>query len=131
MSCSAWKSRAGSSRRGSRSGLGFRAAADRGNGASFRPDLRSAKASGSPGMMRLEPYGGKSASVSFCGLTYHALEERELVSSPIKEGAGSFMWIAGPLALISSLVVPQFFFSGFIEAALSDEILSGDWDFNV
>ncbi|CAA7399482.1 unnamed protein product [Spirodela intermedia] len=72
----------------------------------------------------MEPFGGRSGSVSFCGLTYQALEERELVSSPFKEGTGSSLWIAGPLALISSLLLPQFLISGAIEAALKDEILA-------
>ncbi|XP_078436754.1 tRNA-processing ribonuclease BN isoform X2 [Wolffia australiana] len=110
--------------------LSFQAKADNGNGATRVPDSSSnqspmpVRSSGSLGMMRLEPYNGKSGSVSFCGLTYSALEERQLVSSPFNEGAGSFLWIAGPLALISSLVLPQFFVSGFIEALITDEILA-------
>lgn len=86
----------------------------------------AATAAGSAGRIKVEPFGGRSGSVSFCGLTYHTLEERELVSSPFKEGTGSFLWIAGPLALISSLLLPQFLISGPIEAALQDEILAGN-----
>ncbi|KAG6531312.1 uncharacterized protein LOC122050262 [Zingiber officinale] len=67
---------------------------------------------------------GKSGSVSFCGLTHQMLEERKLIASPFKDGTGTIVWVLGPLALISSLVFPQFFLSAFIESVLGDEILA-------
>ncbi|XP_074585234.1 uncharacterized protein LOC141841015 [Curcuma longa] len=67
---------------------------------------------------------GKSGSVSFCRLTHQMLEERKLISSPFKDGTGTIVWVLGPLALISSLVFPQFFLSAFIESVLGDEILA-------
>ncbi|XP_020530363.1 uncharacterized protein LOC18446005 isoform X2 [Amborella trichopoda] len=72
-----------------------------------------------------EPFNGKPGSVSFCGLTYQHVEERQLISSPFKEGTGSFLWILGPVVLISSLVLPQFYIGNFVESVLQDEILSG------
>ncbi|OVA05186.1 hypothetical protein BVC80_8893g25 [Macleaya cordata] len=73
---------------------------------------------------RPEPYGGKSGSVSFHGLTHQVLEEGKLVSSPFKDGTGSLIWVLAPVALISSLVLPQFFLSSAIDAILKDEILA-------
>ncbi|CAA6663053.1 unnamed protein product [Spirodela intermedia] len=108
-------------------GNGAASAADSGGGGGGNngaPAAAVAPATGSAGRRKMEPFGGRSGSVSFCGLTYQALEERELVSSPLKEGTGSFLWITGPLALISSLLLPQFLISGAIEAALKDEILA-------
>ncbi|PIA52432.1 hypothetical protein AQUCO_01000362v1 [Aquilegia coerulea] len=71
-----------------------------------------------------EPFGGKSGSVSFYGLTHQVIEEGKLVSAPFKEGKGSFLWILAPIALISSLVLPQFFFSNAIESFIRDDILA-------
>ncbi|KAL4282249.1 hypothetical protein GQ457_03G039110 [Hibiscus cannabinus] len=39
------------------------------------------------------------------------------------EGKGSSLWVLGPIALISSLVIPQFFFSYAIEAFFKHETL--------
>ncbi|KAJ0980328.1 hypothetical protein J5N97_008583 [Dioscorea zingiberensis] len=94
------------------------------------PDLKtnngapSLKPSTRPGRLGMEPLRGKSGTVSFSGLSYQLLEERELVSSPFKEGTGSFIWVVAPLALISSLVLPQFFLGNVIEGFLQDEILT-------
>ncbi|KAI3953207.1 hypothetical protein MKX01_042202 [Papaver californicum] len=61
-----------------------------------------------------EPYSGKS-------------EEGKLVSSPFKDDIGtSFIWVLAPIALISSLLLPQFFLSGFFDVVLKDEILAGN-----
>ncbi|KAK9129986.1 hypothetical protein Sjap_010473 [Stephania japonica] len=71
------------------------------------------------------PFGGKAGSVSFYGLTHQAIEQGKLVSSPFREGTkGSLVWVLAPVALISSLVLPQFFLSTLIEASLTDEILA-------
>ncbi|ONK64874.1 uncharacterized protein A4U43_C07F30900 [Asparagus officinalis] len=80
--------------------------------------------SGSSGRINLDPFRGKSGSVSFCGLTHENVEGRKLVSSPFKDDSGSFVWIVGPLALISSLLVPQFFLGNAIEEFLRNEILA-------
>ncbi|KAL7175513.1 hypothetical protein ACSBR2_029167 [Camellia fascicularis] len=72
-----------------------------------------------------EPFRGKSGSVSFHGLTHQLVEEGKLVSAPFKESTGSFLWILAPAALISSLVLPQFFLIAAIDAFAEDEILSG------
>ncbi|XP_034674729.1 uncharacterized protein LOC117905945 isoform X2 [Vitis riparia] len=72
----------------------------------------------------VEPFRGKSGSVSFHGLTHQRVEESKLASSPFKEGTGSFLWVLAPVALISSLVLPQFFLDSAIEAILKDEVLA-------
>ncbi|KDP38444.1 hypothetical protein JCGZ_04369 [Jatropha curcas] len=71
----------------------------------------------------LEAFRGKSGSVSFCGLTYQSVEEGKLVSAPFNEDKGSLLWVLGPVALIASLIVPQFFLANAIEAFLKDEVL--------
>ncbi|RWW21582.1 hypothetical protein GW17_00014253 [Ensete ventricosum] len=87
-------------------------------------DFDAVLRSGSRARGSCDPFRGKSGSVSFCGLTHQMMEERKLVSSPFKDGTGSLVWILGPLALISSLVVPQFFLGNIIESVLRDEILA-------
>ncbi|KAL5558118.1 hypothetical protein UlMin_034329 [Ulmus minor] len=71
----------------------------------------------------VEPFRGKSGSVSFYGLTHQLVEEAKLVSAPFIEEKGSFLWVLAPLALISSLIFPQFFLGGIIEAFFVDETL--------
>lgn len=71
----------------------------------------------------VEPFRGKSGSISFSGLTHQLVEEGKLQSAPFKEGKGSFVWVLAPVALISSLVLPQFFFATAIEVILVDAIL--------
>ncbi|KAL8523931.1 hypothetical protein ACS0TY_013767 [Phlomoides rotata] len=71
-----------------------------------------------------EPFRGKSGSVSFGGLTHQSVEETQLVSAPFKEGTGSLVWVLAPVALISSLVVPQFFIIGAIEDVFKNEIFA-------
>ncbi|KAI3761180.1 hypothetical protein L1987_51591 [Smallanthus sonchifolius] len=56
----------------------------------------------------VEPFGGKSGSVSFVGLTHQLVEEGKLVSSPFKESR-SLLWVVAPMALIASVLIPQFF----------------------
>ncbi|XP_043711973.1 uncharacterized protein LOC122660803 [Telopea speciosissima] len=73
---------------------------------------------------RLEGFRGKPGSVSFHGLTYELVEEKKLVSSPFKDDTGSFVWVLAPVALISSLLLPQFFLSSAFDAFLKDEILA-------
>eukprot|EP00262_Sarcandra_glabra_P004860 TRINITY_DN16108_c0_g1_i2.p1 TRINITY_DN16108_c0_g1~~TRINITY_DN16108_c0_g1_i2.p1 ORF type:complete len:177 (-),score=20.69 TRINITY_DN16108_c0_g1_i2:336-866(-) len=72
-----------------------------------------------------EPFRGKSGSVSFVGLTHQLIEEGKLVSSPFKDGTGSFIWVLGPIALIASLLLPQFFLTNVIDAVVEDEIVAG------
>ncbi|XP_039139484.1 uncharacterized protein LOC120276835 [Dioscorea cayenensis subsp. rotundata] len=94
------------------------------------PDLKtsngvpSPEASPRPGMVGIEPLRGKPGYVSFSGLSYQMLEESELVSSPFKEDARSFVWVVGPVALISSLLLPQLFLGNAIDAFLQDPILA-------
>ncbi|KAI3965695.1 hypothetical protein MKX01_010652 [Papaver californicum] len=72
-----------------------------------------------------EPYSGKSGSILFYGLTHQSVEEGKLVSSPSKDDIGtSFIWVLAPMALISSLMLPQFFLNGFFDAVMKDEILA-------
>ncbi|KAE8659065.1 hypothetical protein F3Y22_tig00116964pilonHSYRG00005 [Hibiscus syriacus] len=73
----------------------------------------------------VESFHGKSGSISFHGLSHsHQLVEKStLKSAPLQEGKGSFLWVLGPIALISSLILPQFFFSYAIEAFFKDETL--------
>ncbi|GAV64236.1 hypothetical protein CFOL_v3_07754 [Cephalotus follicularis] len=71
----------------------------------------------------VDPFRGKSGSVSFKGLTYEQVEEGKLVSAPFNENKGSFLWVLAPIALITSLLVPQFFLGNVIEDISGDLIL--------
>lgn len=73
----------------------------------------------------LEPFRGKSGAVSFHGLTHQLMEEGKLVSAPFNEEKGSLFWVLAPVALLSSLLLPQFFLGDAIEALLKDETLIG------
>lgn len=73
----------------------------------------------------VEPLRGKSGSVSFYGLTHQLVEEGKLESAPFVEDKGSFLWLLAPVALISSLILPQFFVSNAIEAFVKNETLLG------
>lgn len=77
------------------------------------------------GFYGVEPFRGKSGSVSFHGLTHQMVEESKLESAPFKEGTGSYLWVLAPVAFISSLVLPQFFLGSAIEAVLKDDVLVG------
>ncbi|XP_010525631.1 PREDICTED: uncharacterized protein LOC104803397 [Tarenaya hassleriana] len=70
-----------------------------------------------------EPFRGKPGSISFQGLTHQLVEESKLVSGPFQEEKGSFLWVLAPVALISSLILPQFFLSGAIEVWFKNDIL--------
>lgn len=79
-----------------------------------------------------EPFRGKSGSVSFQGSTHQLVEEGKPVSSPSLEGTshskeriGSLLWMLAPVALISSIVLPQLLLSTVIDAFIKDEILLG------
>ncbi|MQL77032.1 hypothetical protein Taro_009462 [Colocasia esculenta] len=76
---------------------------------------------------RTVPCPGASGTRARSG---HPTRERQLVSAPFKEGTGSFLWILGPLAFISSLLLPQIFLSSFVEATIKDDILAGNWPIN-
>ncbi|KAL2459163.1 hypothetical protein Fot_55181 [Forsythia ovata] len=71
-----------------------------------------------------EPFRGKSGSVSFGNITHQSVEESQLVSAPFKENSGSLLWVLAPVALISSLVVPQFFIVNAVEDFLKNEVLA-------
>ncbi|XP_050365881.1 uncharacterized protein LOC126784464 [Argentina anserina] len=71
----------------------------------------------------VEPFRGKSGSISFCGLTHQSVEEGNLLSAPFDEEKGSFLWFLAPVALIASFVFPQFFIGNAIEAYLQNEVL--------
>lgn len=72
-----------------------------------------------------EPFRGKSGSVSFRGMSHQSVEESQLVSAPFKENSGSLLWVLAPVALISSIVVPQFFIVSAIEDAFKNEVFAG------
>jgi hypothetical protein len=74
---------------------------------------------------RAELFRGKSGSVSFNGLTHQLVEESKLVSAPFQEEKGSFLWVLAPVVLISSLILPQFFLSGIIEATFKNDTVAG------
>ncbi|KZV24513.1 hypothetical protein F511_40290 [Dorcoceras hygrometricum] len=93
----------------------------------YAPDSNSSK---NPGfrvsaVKGSEPFRGKSGSVSFGGLSHQSVEESKLVSAPFDENTGSFLWILAPVALISSLIVPQFFMISAIEDLFKNEVLAG------
>lgn len=77
------------------------------------------------GINGVEPFRGKSGSISFCGLTQQSVEEAKLQSAPFNEEKSSFLWVLAPVALISSLILPQFFLANAIEAILGDILLVG------
>ncbi|KAL8257074.1 hypothetical protein R6Q59_029115 [Mikania micrantha] len=68
----------------------------------------------------VEPFGGKSGSVSFVGLTHQLVEEGKLVSSPFQESR-SLLWIVAPMALILSVLIPQIF--GIISNDLLQDVV--------
>ncbi|PPR94183.1 hypothetical protein GOBAR_AA26477 [Gossypium barbadense] len=47
------------------------------------------------------------------------------MSASFQEDKGSFLWVLAPIALISSLILAQFFFSSAIEAFFKDDTLVG------
>ncbi|OMO74962.1 hypothetical protein COLO4_26395 [Corchorus olitorius] len=71
----------------------------------------------------VEPFRGKSGSVSFHGLTHQLMEESKLMSAPFQEEKGSLLWVLAPVALICSFILPQFFFNNAIEALFREETL--------
>lgn len=71
----------------------------------------------------LEPFHGKSGSVSFYGLTHQSVEEGKLVSAPFKQEESSYLWVLAPVAFISSLILPQFFVGTVVAAFFNDLIL--------
>lgn len=71
----------------------------------------------------VEPFRGKSGSVSFHGLTHQLVEEAKLESAPFEKDKGSYLWLLAPAALISSLILPQFFLGNAVEAYLKNETL--------
>lgn len=76
---------------------------------------------------RAELFRGKSGSVSFNGLTHQLVEESKLVSAPFQEeDKGSLLWVLAPALLISSLILPQFFLSGAIEATFKNDTVAGN-----
>ncbi|KAK3023398.1 hypothetical protein RJ639_044731 [Escallonia herrerae] len=72
----------------------------------------------------VDPFRGKLGLISFKGLTQQLVEEGRLVSAPYDENAGSFLWVLAPVALILSIVLPQFLLDLAIGGVLQDEILS-------
>ncbi|XP_057434893.1 uncharacterized protein LOC130727698 [Lotus japonicus] len=71
----------------------------------------------------VEPFRGKSGSVSFCGLTHQLVEEGKLESAPFNEEESSYFWLLGPAAFLSCLILPQFFVGNVVEAFFNDMIL--------
>lgn len=71
----------------------------------------------------VEPFRGKSGSVSFVGLTHQSVEEGKLESAPFEEKGRTFLWVLAPVAFIASLVLPQFFVDNVVEAFLNDVVL--------
>lgn len=76
------------------------------------------------GVDGVEPFRGKAGSISFFGVTHQLVEEGRLVSAPFNESAGSLLWVLAPVALILSLVLPQFFLGFAIDGLINDEVLT-------
>ncbi|KAL3626881.1 hypothetical protein CASFOL_029286 [Castilleja foliolosa] len=72
-----------------------------------------------------DPFRGKSGSILFGGLSHQSVEESKLESAPFKEEIGSLLWVLAPVALISALIVPQFFIVTAIESAYKNEVFAG------
>ncbi|KAK8708033.1 hypothetical protein V6N13_059080 [Hibiscus sabdariffa] len=60
----------------------------------------------------VEPFRGKSGSVSFHGLTHQLVEERKLVSAPFQEDKGSLLWVLAPVEVVSSFSFQVMFYVG-------------------
>ncbi|CAK9155779.1 unnamed protein product [Ilex paraguariensis] len=88
---------------------------------SYRQENTSVRINGGNGV---ESFCGKSGSISFAGVTHQLVEESKLVLAPSAEGTGSFLWAWAPIALISSLVLPQLFVGAAIDGFFGDEIFS-------
>lgn len=73
----------------------------------------------------VEPFRGKAGSVSFYGLTHQLVEEAKLETAPFEKDKGSYLWLLAPAALISSLILPQFFLGNAVEASLKNETVVG------
>lgn len=71
----------------------------------------------------VEPFRGKSGSVSFYGLTYESVEEGKLESSPFEEEGSSYFWLLAPTVFVASLILPQFFIGSVVAAFFKDVIL--------
>ncbi|MED6122670.1 hypothetical protein PIB30_041927 [Stylosanthes scabra] len=71
----------------------------------------------------IEPFRGKPGCVSFYGITFQSVEEGKLESAPFQEEESSYSWLLAPVALISSLILPQFFVASVVETFFNDEIL--------
>lgn len=92
-------------------------------------EVESVQSSSVPvNVVEVEPFHGKSGSVSFYGLTHQSVEEGKLESAPIKEDESSYFWVWGPIAFISSLILPQFFIGTVVEAFFNGFILKGIYD---
>ncbi|CAK8568967.1 unnamed protein product [Lathyrus sativus] len=86
-------------------------------------EVESVQSSSVPvNVVEVEPFHGKSGSVSFYGLTHQSIEEK-LESAPIKPDESSYFWVWGPVAFISSLILPQFFIGTVVEAYFNGLIL--------
>ncbi|KNA09479.1 hypothetical protein SOVF_153290 isoform B [Spinacia oleracea] len=88
-----------------------------------RSDLR-AKQQLSSNFAGVEPFGGKSGSISFYGITHHSVEESKLISSPYKDDGGSVLWILAPVILILSLILPPIMFSNAFDSVFKNEGLA-------
>jgi hypothetical protein len=78
--------------------------------------------------VEVEPFHGKSGSVSFYGLTHQSVEEGKLESAPFKQEEKSYLWVLAPVVFISSLILPQFFITTVVDAFFDDLILTGICD---
>ncbi|KAI5403032.1 hypothetical protein KIW84_050580 [Lathyrus oleraceus] len=57
-------------------------------------EVESVQSSSVPvNVVEVEPFHGKSGSVSFYGLTHQSVEEGKLESAPIKQDESSYFWI--------------------------------------
>ncbi|KAK9740580.1 hypothetical protein RND81_03G045700 [Saponaria officinalis] len=72
----------------------------------------------------IEPFRGKSGSVSFYGLTHQIIEESKLASSPYKDGGGSFLWILAPAVLMLSFALPQLYVTNAVSSFFEDGLLA-------
>lgn len=71
-----------------------------------------------------EPVRGNAGCVTFRGLSHQSVEESQLVSAPFKPESGSLLWVLGPVVLISSLVMPLFFFGNTVEELFRNEVVA-------
>ncbi|KAH9604556.1 hypothetical protein KSS87_018692 [Heliosperma pusillum] len=95
----------------------------------FDVKLRASSSNGSPRVPEMrfsgvEPFRGKSGSVSFYGVTHQVIEESRLASSPYNDGGGSLLWVLAPVVLMLSFALPQLYVANVVASFFRESLLA-------